>query len=192
MALNNPLKEILYKIQEKQVDSFQLIKDFRENKKHTLQTKQRGLYWIWSDLEFKDLKNIKKGNPENWREVPIAELVSRRENLKGICNISLDNKFRIVYNGIGGYHKRPANFGLRERINQEINCNSRGLGTLNLLNRFPESKIDNWGVSYFNFDDEQNLEILKNIASKDLYPQFAKIIETDWRIEFGTPILTRQ
>lgn len=181
-------KNILTEIQNRQLTTFCSVSDFRD-KEHILNlpTKQRGLYWIWSNLSFDNLQRITT-RPDT-KEVPIAQLVSQRHNLKNTNKISL-NGFTIVYNGIGGYEREPAAFGLRERINQELNCNDRRTGTLNLLNRLNNlNSIDNWAISYFNFDDPNNLAIINQLSfNRNHYLDNAKTIETNWRIEFGTQI----
>lgn len=75
-------------------------------------------------------------------------------------NKVLQKGFTIVYNGIGGYEKKPAAFGLRERINQELKCNDRRTGILNLLNRQNEFNHDNWAISFFDFDNKNNYDII--------------------------------
>ncbi len=185
-------KNILTEIQNRQLTTFCSVSTFR-NKKHiqNLPTKHRGLYWIWTNLSFDNLQKITT-RPDTM-EVPISQLVSQRHELKNTNKISL-NGFTIVYNGIGGYQKEPAAFGLRERINQELNCNDRRTGTLNLLNRLNTefNNIDNWAISYFDFDNQDNLEIVNRLTfNRNHYLDNAKTIETNWRIEYGTPILTR-
>ena len=51
--------------------------------------------------------------------------------------------------------------------------------------------LENWAISYFDFDDEENKEILKVLNTKEPYLDFAKELENLWRLEFGTPILCR-
>jgi len=182
-------KELLHYINQEQKNTFNSIANFKTHK--LLNTKQRGLYWFWTDLENNQLKNI--DTRKDTKEVPFFSLVSNRDGLKNVCSIK-QNNFTIVYNGIGGYHK-PFAFGLRERINQEINCNDFRTGTLNLQRR---SNLDHWGISYFNFDDPKHLDTLVNFTSKNeewiaenFYLEFAKELESLWRLEFGTPILCR-
>jgi hypothetical protein len=185
------LKKLFSEIQKRQIETFSLVSEFKDSKKiPNLPTKHRGLYWIWTDHSFIDLQKILT-KPKT-KEVPISELVSRRCELNNICKVSHDG-YKIVYNGIGGYKKEPAAFGLRERINQELNCSDKRTGTLNLLNRFNDyNSIDNWAVSYFDFDDINNQELVKSIPfEKKLYLEHSKNLEIDWRIEFGIPILTR-
>jgi hypothetical protein len=70
---------------------------------------------------------------------------------------------------------------------QELNCNDRRTGTLNLSNRrgFYE---ENWAISYFDFDNADNAKIVKQLS----YSDDAENLESNWRIEFGIPILTRR
>jgi len=177
-------KDILTEIHNRQLATFCLLKDFQD-KRHLekLPRRHRGLYWIWSNLTLDKMQKIPT-RPDT-KEVPISELVRQRCGLTNINKIS-HNGFTIVYNGIGGYEKTPPAFGLRERINQELNCNDRRTGTLNLLNR-KFGGIENWAVSYFDFDDPANAGITKYLS----YSDDAKVLEMNWRIEYGTPILTR-
>ena len=171
------VKTILAEIQNRQLTTFCSLKDFRDKRPLILPRNHRGLYWIWSNLTFDNLQKIPT-KPDT-KEVPISKLVSQRRDLANINKIS-HNGFTIVYNGIGGYEKTPASFGLRERILQEITSTNKHTGTLNLSNR-RGFNIENWAVSYFVFDDSGNLK----------YPDDAKDLEMNWRVEYGIPILTR-
>ncbi|WP_338357507.1 hypothetical protein [Yeosuana marina] len=94
------MKTLINQIQTEQLKHFYTIKEFNKNK--SLATKRRGLYWLWTNLDFSELK---KATPiEGSNEIPINRLVEHRDGLNYITNI---NKFgfRIVYNGIGGYKK---------------------------------------------------------------------------------------
>lgn len=201
-------KTVLSCIHERQLKTLCTVSYFNDNLPiEKLPTKHRGLYWIWTSLSFEFLKKIKTNH--NTKEVPIAKLVSERQGLKNICDIKksievnnenriADNieevEFRIVYNGIGGYKRESKSSGLRERILQELNCNSPGTGTLNILNRSDSEKDWDikWAVSHFDFDDEDNIKILKSLECEgNLYDKYAKAIESNWRIEYGVPILTR-
>lgn len=183
---------ILAKIQERQQATFCLLEDFYDNDHpKSLSRKRRGLYWIWSKLEPGDLENTK--TRDGTMEVPIEKLACQRHGLANICGITHKKHkgFVIVYNGIGGYKtKTPTSSGLRERILQEFNCNDPRTGTLNLLNR-PGKFQDkgNWAVSYFDFEDETNSDLKKKFKLD--YAKHAKYLEMNWRIEYGTPILTR-
>jgi hypothetical protein len=178
------IKPLLYKIQEKQLKTFINLNDFRNQK--PLPTKRRGLYWFWTNLSNTELEQTI--TLENTKEVPIGKLVKYRNGLSCVADIKKDN-FKIVYNGIGGYRTLTKSCsGLRERINQEISCNDYRTGTLNLNRMF---SLENWAISYFDFDDEENKEILKILNVKEPYLDFAKELENLWRLEFGTPILCR-
>jgi len=119
------IKSILTEIHHRQLKTFCKWEDFDQD---GLPRRHRGLYWIWSVLSFDKLQKIPT-RPDT-KEVPISELVSQRRDLN-VNKISLDG-FTIVYNGIGGYRKTPANFGLRERIRQEFSCTDRRTGTLKI------------------------------------------------------------
>ena len=174
-------KHFLHKIDEVQLSTFSNIEDFKNmDLENSLYTNSQGLYWFWTNLTNEELKEI-DFNIDS-REVPIAYLTERRDSLNNICNYYHEG-FRIVYNGIGS--------GLRERILQEINCNAKNTGTLNLQRR---TNLDNWRVSYFNFTDSKNQKIISalgNGSNYSLYYEFSQEIERDWRLEFGTPILNR-
>lgn len=175
------MKELIQKINKIQQKHLFTLKEMRAH----LKTKQRGLYWIWTDL---NMTVLEKSNPrKNTQEVPISKLVNQRKNLTMITNIT-HNNFKIVYNGIGGYLSETKSFGLRERINQEFNCNDYRTGTLNIINRF---NPDNWRVSFFNFDDKENIKQFNFLKEKDNYSNYAKDLETIWRLEYGFPILCR-
>lgn len=177
------MKSLINSIQNQQLRCFYTLKEFKESK--PLPTKHRGLYWLWTNLSFDELEQtiIK----ENTKEVPIGKLVKHRRELSCITDISKGD-FKIVYNGIGGYLKEPASFGLRERINQEITCNDYRTGTLNLSRRF---NPENWAVSFFDFDDKDNHLLLSSLNTNQPYKDYAKDLENLWRLEFGTPILCR-
>jgi hypothetical protein len=160
------------------------LNDFREQK--PLPRKRRGMYWFWTNLDFDILQETIP--LEDTKEVPIGKLVKNRRGLSCVSKVSKDD-FKIVYNGIGGYRTPSKSFGLRERINQEITCNDYRTGTLNLSRMF---SLENWAVSYFDFDDEENKELLNILNTKESYLDFAKELENLWRLEFGTPILCRQ
>jgi hypothetical protein len=143
------------------------------------------MYWFWTDLSFELLEETISF--ENTKEVPIGKLVKSRKELNCISKVSKDD-FIVVYNGIGGYRTETKSFGLRERINQEISCNDYRTGTLNLNRMF---SLENWAISYFDFDDEENKQLLNILNTKEPYLDFAKELENLWRLEFGTPILCR-
>lgn len=182
------MKNCIQQIHQKQLKTFVTLDKFHNNKAHLqiLPRKRRGLYWFWTKVDDKILKTAAPRVKS--KEVPIDKLVNQRLGFKHICNIS-KSSYTIVYNGIGGYKKEPAAFGLRERINQEISCNDFRTGTLNIINR--NFKKKDWAVSFFDFDAIENQEIVNLLGSKNPYLDFAKDIETLWRLEYGTPILCR-
>lgn len=188
-------KNIIQDIHAAQLETFCLLKDFRGNNSTSiLSTKRRGLYWIWTTLSHDDIINIVDSNKK--RHVPVGELANKRIGLNNLYTEKNNLGFSVIYNGIGGYKKTPANFGLRERINQELNCENENTGTLNLLNVNNQDgenifNLDNCAVSFFDFDDEKNKKIIAQLNSDDPYNKCAKDLEMLWRLEYGTPILSR-
>lgn len=179
------MKNIITDIHNAQLKTFCSLDSFLDKNTCPLLNRTRGLYWFWTDIEISKLANGVKAHIN--KEVPIKKLINHRKDLNLICKV-LNKNFRIVYNGIGGYKKEPAKFGLSERIRQEFQGNGPTVGTLN-INRVSKSK--NWAVSYFDFDAEENKDIVKKLKSKNPYLEYAKDIEMMWRIEYGTPILCR-
>jgi hypothetical protein len=180
------MKSILEQINEVQLRTLCDLESFKNrNHLNSLPTKHRGLYWLWSNFTLDELENTTAININ--KEVPINQLISHRKNLNNICNIKVQD-YLIVYNGIGGYNKLPAEFGLRERINQEIIANGTTVGTLNIQQR---SDISRWAVSYFDFDSAENMHIIRELNSLNPYIEYGKNLEMLWRLHYGTPILTR-
>jgi hypothetical protein len=179
------MKNIISDIHKAQLKTFCSLDSFLDKETCPLLNKHRGLYWFWTDLSINDLAKGVEGNIN--KEVPIKKLIAHRKDLNFICKVK-DKKFRIVYNGIGGYNKEPAKFGLRERIRQEFQGNGPTVGTLN-IQRVSSSK--NWAVSYFDFDAKENRNIIKKLKSENPYLDYAKDLEIMWRIEYGVPILCR-
>ena len=182
------MKNLIQRINKIQKKQLYTLKEMRAH----LKTKQRGLYWIWTNLDFETLKSTRKDKLETiekpkQREVPISKLVNQRAKLTSISTVQ-KNGFRIVYNGVGGYLTKTKGFGLRERINQEFKCNDHRTGTLNITRGFD---LDNWRVSFFNFDDKENIKQFDFLKEKDNYLKYAKDLETIWRLEYGFPILCR-
>jgi hypothetical protein len=184
------IKKVLDEINKIQKNNFCNANEFRNNPKLG---KGRGIYWIWTNLTFDELRMTKQNHNA---EVPIEKLINEREELKYICNIK-NNDFRVVYNGIGGYKGKTVTeksfYDLRGRINQEFYSKDPRTGTLNIVNR---SNIDNWAVSYFDFDFKENEEIIKMLPepkeeNKSYYEEYANMLEINWRIEYGHPILNR-
>ena len=174
------IKKVLAEIHKRQMETFCSLEKFRDKEYPMyLLSKSRGLYWIWTNLSDMQLKKIKTGH--DTKQVPISELVSQRENLANITHEKNEQGFRIVYNGVGG--------GLRARILAEFTCNHPKTGTLNLSGRDGEIifKEKNWAVSYFDFYSHSEFVKKHGIS----YPNDAKMLEMNWRIEYGIPILTR-
>ena len=185
MSIKKALKEI-HKIQ---MQNYYTANEFRSN---SIIGKGRGMYWIWTDLTFEELK---KTESKHNGEVPISKLIEHRAELENICKIKNGN-FRVIYNGIGGYNgtekKNNNSYNLRSRINQEFNSADFRTGTLNIINR-NNYDANNWGVSFVNFDEIQNIlvQLPKYDNTVSHYEEYANILELSWRIEFGHPILNR-
>ncbi|MDI5899446.1 hypothetical protein [Flavobacterium yafengii] len=179
------MKDIVEQIHKVQLESFCPLETFRhKDYLKTLPTNRRGLYWLWTNLSLNELE--RDTVPNSKKEVPISRLIGHRKQLNNICKIEKSN-YLVVYNGIGGYNKSPASFGLRERINQEVIGNGPTVGTLNILQN---SDVSRWAVSYFDFDAPENAEIIIHLNSDSPYLEYAKDLEMLWRLHYGTPILT--
>ena len=152
-----------------------------------LPRKHRGLYWIWSSEDFKKLGQI--STAKGTKQVPFDKLISQRKDLKHICQPMVDN-LRVVYNGKGGYRKSSKGFGLRERILQELNCSDHRTGTLHLEYRGVDAS--QWAISFFDFDCPRNQEVLPELKNSNFYDLYADALEVGWRLEYGTPVLSRQ
>ena len=177
--------EILSRINRSQLETFVQLERFRERSYTSiLPRRQRGLYWLWTDLSYEELETTTQ--KDSRMEVPIIRLVSQRKGLSKICNME-NRGYKVVYNGIGGY-KTAVSFGLRERINQEAKGNGPTVGTLNILQN---SQIARWAVSYFNFDATENSEIIELLNTNEPYINCSKDLEALWRLQYGTPILCR-
>jgi hypothetical protein len=180
------MKNILEQMHDVQLKTFCSLETFRQkNYLKILPNKRRGLYWLWSNLSLDELEI--DTIPPTRMEVPISRLISHRKQLNSICKIENYN-YLVIYNGIGGYKKLPATFGLRERINQEVIGNGETVGTLNILQN---SDISRWAVSYFDFDAPENNNIIQQLNSSSPYLEYAKDLEMLWRLHYGSPILSR-
>lgn len=178
-------KNILHQINQKQIENFYTIDSFTAMGTSILPQYKRGLYWIWTNTNLDELKNVIHHHK---KEVPISKLINQRLGLNSICQIE-HNGFKVVYNGIGGYKTNPKSFGLRERILQEFNSKSNQTGALNIRNR--NENNSRWAVSFFNFDDEENKKLFPFLNEPEAYINYASDIEKLWRLEFGHPILCR-
>jgi hypothetical protein len=181
-------KKLLSAIQEEQLKTIVSAAAFKSKSgTETLGTKRRGLYWLWTSWTNEQLETVIHDTTKV-RHVPIAKLVNSRKGLQCICK-QTHNKYRLVYNGIGGYRTATKAFGLRERILQEITCNDGRTGTLNISHSCED--LDDWAVSFFDFDTPANKKILSVLNSKQTYIDHATVLENLWRLEYGTPILCR-
>lgn len=186
-------KEILQHIEARQVETFCPLPEFLRDT-NLLQRKRRGLYWIWTRLDFQAISDAWR-EPETdsvetnkiSRQIPFKKLIKQREGLSHVCNVS-KNDYTIVYNGIGGYKSESKGFGLRERILQEVNCNDHRTGTLNIRKWF---NLEDWAVSYFDFDAPENHQIIEELREEGFYIKYASDLEMLWRLEYGHPILCR-
>lgn len=178
-------KQVLRHIEERHPVTFCKMDDFSPDK---LPTKRRGLYWIWTNLSLEELVNSTDDITKGTKKVPLVKLINQRKGLENICNIKKDG-FTLVYNGIGGYNSASKNFGLRERLLQEFNATNAKTGSLNITERYKDKS--NWAVSFFDFDDPGNQDILALLQSENPYLEFASDLEKLWRLEFGHPILCR-
>jgi hypothetical protein len=177
--VNMTYKQIIHEVDRIQISTFCTIDNFRMNKlEKYLPTENQGIYWFWTNLSNKRLKEI----DTDWdtKEVPIAYLTHKRESLNGLCNYH-HNDFRVVYSGISGH--------LRERILQEIGSSNDKKVTLNIDRR---SNIKNWRISYFNFSDSRHQELLSCLGETSFpYYEYGDEIAKDWRLEFGWPLLNK-
>ena len=178
-------KTIIQEIHEVQLQTFCPLERFVTKGTSILPKHKRGLYWIWTKLDFEELKN---GGNNHKSEVPIKDLITQRMELNHICKLEKDG-FRVIYNGIGGYKNNPKGFGLRERIMQELNSNDYRTGTLNIRNRY--NTDTNWAVSFFDFDNDDNKAKFHFLNETNAYQNYASKLEKVWRLEFGHPILCR-
>jgi len=176
--------EIIHKVQ---LENFYPLNNFREDlNTMLLPRKNRGLYWIWSEESFENLRLVVT-NPGT-KQVPFHTLITQRKDLDYVCKPMI-RKLRVVYNGKGGYRKRSKGFGLRERIFQELNCSDYRTGTLHLEHRnIDQSK---WAISFFNFDCPQNQALLPELKNNNFYDDYAGALEVGWRLHYGAPILSR-
>ncbi len=195
------MKGILEEINSTQKNNIVSLKDFRAKGEglgtDILASRSRGLYWLWCRT---DLNDFIKEELDLGAHVPISKLIKTRNGLDQICKVS-SSEFKVVYNGIGGYKtwSQKSYYGLRGRINQEVKCNNTKTGTLNIEGRGLD--INDWKVSFFNFDDPENHYILKKLLKnsqklnenliEDLYTKYANDLEMLWRMHYGTPILCR-
>lgn len=153
-----------------------LIKYSREGlKKGFPQKNSCGLYWIYTSYSIAELCNAQSSSKKG--AVNIAELSESRKKLKHIIKPETDNKFWIVYNGIGGGGKEDSNYDLGARIIQEFS-NHEGTGSLKILGS-SLNDLEKWRYSYV-------------VLDKDDYDTNKINYETNWRLEYGWPILSKR
>jgi hypothetical protein len=172
--------ETIHRHQLRNILTFEDI-DGTTNMTNQLQTRQQGLYWFWTTYSFEELSTSTR--PAVIREeIDIKELAEQRMEMNLICN-EVENRFRIVYNGIGG-GGNDSNYGLRERILQEIRI-QEGTGSLSILNS-SLSDCSKWRVTYVNFNDD---EFLREIGEHISYLEHGQLFEFLWRMNYGWPLL---
>jgi len=191
------IKVIIEEIDKAQRETLVSLKDFRgrgEGKgTEILPSQSRGLYWLWCKTP---LEQLKQTGHNGGAHVPIKKLLHNRNGLDYICNVK-DGQYRILYNGMGGYSKwkKGSVYGLRGRINQEIISNNTKTGTINIAGL--NLDLNDWKVSFFDFDDPKNHNVLKELPENSglgiegIYKEFANELEILWRMHYGTPILCR-
>jgi hypothetical protein len=177
-------REIVQEINAIQLKTFVLRKDFTTA---ILPAKQRGLYWLWTNLSYDDLEKAKSPQ-EGSRHVSIASLIRNRKELQHICK-EQHNGYQMVYNGIGGYKIESKGSCLRSRILQEFTASNYKTGSLNISNT--DLLPENWAISFFNFDDERNKKLFPFLNEEQAYKKYAAELEKLWRLEYGHPILCR-
>lgn len=191
------IKEIIEEIDKSQRKTLVNLKDFRGLGKgkgtDILPSRSRGLYWLWCKTP---LDQLIKTDHKGGAHVPIKKLLHNRYGLDNICK-EKDGPYRLLYNGMGGYFtwKKGGYYGLRGRINQEVISNNTKTGSINIAGL--ELDLNDWKVSFFDFDDPNNHYILKELPEMaksdimEIYKEFANELETLWRMHYGTPILCR-
>ncbi|MBZ9631250.1 hypothetical protein LB465_10715 [Salegentibacter sp. LM13S] len=191
------IKNIIEKIDASQRKTLVSLKDFRGRGKgkgtDILPSRSRGLYWLWCKTP---LEQLKQTDHHGGAHVPIKKLLHNRNGLDHICKIK-EGEYRVLYNGMGGYSKwkKGSYYGLRGRINQEVISNNTNTGTINISGL--ELDLEDWKVSFFDFNDAENHQLLKKLPeAKDwdvekIYKEYANELEVLWRMHYGTPILCR-
>jgi len=139
------------------------------------ETKQDGLYWIYTRHTDQDILN---STPSTKRaSVDYKQMAIRHSQLENICQRQIDG-FRLVYNGIGGLGPK-GHGGLRERILGEFR-GGEGTGSLSIAGS-SLSDLENWRYSYVLWSEVQ-------FPSPHSYALFAETIERLWRIHYGWPV----
>ncbi|SHF67792.1 hypothetical protein SAMN05444483_10214 [Salegentibacter echinorum] len=191
------IRSIIEAIDKSQRDTLVSLTDFRGRGRgkgtEILSSRSRGLYWLWCKTP---LDQLKQTDHKGGAHVPIKKLLHNRNGLDHICKIQ-DGEYRILYNGMGGYSKckKGSAYGLRGRINQEVISNNTKTGTINIAGL--KLDINDWKVSFFDFDDAENHQLLRELPETakldigEIYKKYANELEMLWRMHYGTPILCR-
>ena len=151
------------------------------------------MYWLWCKTPLEQLKQTRS---KGGAHVPIEKLLHNRNGLDHICRERVED-FQVLYNGMGGYSewKKGSTYGLRGRINQEVISNNTKTGTINIAGL--DLDLDDWKVSFFNFDDSENYKLLMELSGASemnetgIYKEYGNELEMLWRMHYGTPILCR-
>jgi len=189
-------KQIIEEIDKTQRATLVSLTDFRSKGKGTdiLPSQSRGLYWLWCKTPLDAISKIDDGEGAH---VPVNKLLRERNGFNYVCKVK-EGDFQVLYNGMGGYAKwrKGSTYGLRGRINQEINCTNTKTGTLNLMGR--NFNLEDWKVSFFDFEDPNNKPILQMLPMAtnefdpgEYYKEYANTLETLWRMHYGTPVFCR-
>lgn len=172
---------LIEKIEELQRNRLSVIK-LEKNKlsyKNGPGTKIDGLYWIYTDYTDDELKDScpspKRGS------INFSDLVKINSKISVLCKVKI-NKFRLVYNGIGGVGQKNSG-GLRERILEEFR-GGEGTGSLAICGS-SLSDLSHWRVSYVLWSE---IHFPKNYS----YKPFCTAIEGLWRLHYGWPLLCKK
>ncbi len=142
-------------------------------------TKEDGLYWIYTSHTNNDLLN---STPSLKRSsINYSIMVDTYQGINHICSRSVDGYY-LVYNGIGGVGPKGYG-GLRERILEDYRGGD-GTGSL-AIKGSSLNTLSNWRVSYVLWS-----EIPFNSPCN--YTDLATTLERLWRIHYGWPILCKK
>ena len=77
-------KNILNEINLKQINNFYTMDIFIDGGTSILPRNKRGLYWIWTNNNFEELKRVINNHDS---EVPISKLIDQRLGLNTVCQV---------------------------------------------------------------------------------------------------------
>lgn len=140
------------------------------------ETKQSGLYWIYTTYTDNELLASTPSSKRN--SVDFKNIITRHSQLVHVCNRQVQ-EFRLVYNGIGGLGPK-GHGGLRERILGEFR-GGNGTGSL-AINGSSLNDLQKWRFSYVLWSEIQ-------FDKPHDYSKFAEGLERLWRIHYGWPSL---